>query len=232
MANYELFKRKIKRAEGGYQALSKDDGNYNSLNELVGTNYGISAETYERYINRPPTIADMKAITQQQAYEIYKKDYWGAVKADLINSQKVAETFVDHAINAGVGGATKVMQRVLNNTFGKSLVVDGAPGPKTLFAINSVDAKDLFIAYSQGRKHHYSTMKRCTNFCPIWHRRVDELANDHSVNISTPVKPVAKPTGKKKAILILATVAISSIAIALIYKRKKNDTTTKVSRIK
>lgn len=199
MANYEQFKRKIKRAEGGYQALPKDDGNYNSLKQLVGTNYGISAQTYERYIKRPPSVYDMKSISQDKAYKIYKRDYWGAVKADLINSQKVAETFVDHAINAGVGGATKVMQRVLNETFGKNLRVDGAVGSNTLIAINSVNSNDLFIAYSQGRKAHYSKMKRCTNFCKIWHRRVDELASDHRVNIRTKVKKVVSTTSKKKS---------------------------------
>uniref|UniRef100_UPI001F2088F0 glycosyl hydrolase 108 family protein n=1 Tax=Tenacibaculum piscium TaxID=1458515 RepID=UPI001F2088F0 len=62
MANYQTFQKKIQRAEGGYQILKTDSGNYNSLKQLVGTNFGVSAKVYERNIGRPPSIADMKNI--------------------------------------------------------------------------------------------------------------------------------------------------------------------------
>jgi len=194
MANYDIFKNKIQRAEGGYQNLVNDKGNYNSLNERVGTNFGISAKVYEKYIGVPPSIEDMKNITQNEAHYIFKNQFWDAIKADVINSQAVAETYADHAINASPRASTRIMQRVLNNTFGKTLTVDGITGNKTIAAINSVDATQLFNAFSNGRKSYYNSLNDCKYFCNAWHGRVEELANDHGVNINKPVQ-----VSKKKA---------------------------------
>ncbi|MBE7648329.1 glycoside hydrolase family 108 protein [Tenacibaculum finnmarkense] len=192
MANYPTFQKKIQRAEGGYQKLKTDSGNYNSLKQLVGTNFGVSAKVYERNIGRPPSIADMKNITQQIAHTIFKNQFWDSINADKITSQAIAETFADHAINASPKRATIIMQRTLNNAFNKKLLIDGIAGAKTITAINSVDAKELFNAYSQARKSYYSSLRDCKHFCNVWHRRVDELATDHNISINKPVHGLSK----------------------------------------
>ncbi len=188
MASYTIFKQKIQRAEGGFQLLVNDKGNYNSNGELVGTNYGVSARVYERVIGVPPTIADMKNITQNEAHNIFKNLFWDSINADKINSQPLAETFADHAINASPRASTKIMQRVLNESFNKNLVVDGAAGNKTIQAINSVNDKELFNAFSKGRLAYYNSLRDCEHFCTAWHGRVEELAADHKIDISKPVK--------------------------------------------
>lgn len=195
MANYDLFKKNIELAEGGYQKLPNDTGNYNSEEVLVGTKFGVSAVVYQKIIGRPPTEEDMKNITLAEAHSIFKHLYWDAIKADFINSQAIAETFADHAINAGTYAATRIMQKVLNKTFAKSLIIDGKVGERTINAINSVNATKLFQAYSQERKIFYNGLNDCKHFCPIWHNRVDHLADNHNVDISKKVKPVSK---KKK----------------------------------
>lgn len=188
MASYEVFKKKIKRAEGGYQNLIDDRGNKNSLGELVGTNFGVSAVFYETVIQVPPTVADMKNITQNEAHFLFKKYFWDRIKADSIKSQAIAETFADHAINSHPKTSTRVMQRVLNNDFKKTLVVDGVSGKMTIDAINSVPEKELFNAFSKARIAYYNGLKDCVHFCPIWHNRVKELAKDHSIDIVKPLK--------------------------------------------
>lgn len=100
MASYELFKSSLERAEGGYQNLINDKGNYNSKGERVGTNHGISAKFYEKIIGRPPSIDDMKAITKFNAHLLFENEFWGKVRANDIQSQAVAEMIADHAINA------------------------------------------------------------------------------------------------------------------------------------
>lgn len=187
MASYPIFKEKIQRAEGGFQLLINDKGNYNSNGELVGTNYGVSARVYERFIGIPPTMADMKNITQNEAHNIFKSQFWDSIKADEINSQALAETFADHAINASPRASTKIMQRVLNETFNKNLVVDGVAGKKTIQAINSIDATQLFNAFSKGRLKYYNNLDDCKYFCKAWHGRVNELATDHKIDITKPV---------------------------------------------
>lgn len=215
MASYNIFKRKIQRAEGGYQNLVNDSGNYNSLKQRVGTNFGVSAKVYERVIGRPPTITDMKSITQAEAHQIFKRQFWDAIKADSINSQALAETFADHAINASPKASTKIMQKVLNTVFGKWLVIDGVVGSKTLSAINSVDSIALFNAFSNSRIEYYNRLRDCVHFCKVWHNRVHELAKDHNVDISKPVTKVSK----KKTLLLTAT-AVTLVAVIAIVKIK------------
>ena len=91
MANFNLYKQTALKFEGGYQKLSSDPGNYNSRGDLVGTNMGIAATTYEKWLNRPPTVEDMKSITVSIASEIYKSWYWDTVRASEINSQAVVK---------------------------------------------------------------------------------------------------------------------------------------------
>lgn len=107
MANFDLYTEKLLEAEGGYQANPADSGNYNSLHQLVGTNRGISAPTYESWIGHPPTAAEMKAISLETALDIYEVDYWDYLGLDNLQSQYIAEIVCDHGINAGPSRAGK-----------------------------------------------------------------------------------------------------------------------------
>jgi len=180
MANFLSFIPLIQAAEGGYQKYPNDSGNYNSRGELVGTNYGVSAKLYEKYLGYPPTEQDMRNITKQEALNIFKQYYWDKLLADQINSQAVAETFVDMAINAGDRRAVKIMQRVLNDYFNKNLQIDGIMGPKTLGAINSVDEAQLFELYNQARENYYRSLSSFADWGRSWLRRIRILKNKFS----------------------------------------------------
>lgn len=155
MANFNLFIPLIQQAEGGYQAHPNDEGNYNSLGELVGTNFGISARLYEGIIRRPPTVADMKAITKAEALNIFRVYFWEANGLENLYSQKIAEIIGDLAINSGNGAAGVLVQQVLNNNFGYSLAVDGAIGPKTRAAINSTPEAKFYNKVREARVERY-----------------------------------------------------------------------------
>lgn len=158
MASFSLFIPILQKVEGGYQNLSNDSGNYNSLGQRVGTNYGISAKFYEDIIKRPPTVADMKAITKDYAKQLYKKYFWDDVQGDYLINQSVANIIADGAVNGGEEPIGKIVQRILNNTFNKNLLVDGDIGPVTAKAINSVDQKVLFDKIKQGRIDYYNAI--------------------------------------------------------------------------
>jgi len=51
MANFDKAHKYIVEEEGGYQDLANDTGNY-SDGLLIGTNYGISADTLKSYLKR------------------------------------------------------------------------------------------------------------------------------------------------------------------------------------
>lgn len=187
MANFYDFHSTVAELEGGFQKIPSDPGNYNSRKELVGTNYGISAPVYEKWIGYPPSEKDMKSITPTIASEIFKANYWNRLRANDINSQSVAENLVDHGINAGTGTATKIMQRVLNNSFGKNLAVDGAIGSLTIDAINSVNPLTLFQKYSEARLDYYENIGN-KDWIKIWEKRVFSLAKKFGILVKKKVQ--------------------------------------------
>lgn len=190
MATFLKFIPLLLQLEGGYQKMSQDNGNYNSLGQLVGTNKGISAPVYESWIGRPPTIEDMKNISDDTAKTIYKRNYWDKIKADLIYSQEVANIIADHGVNAGTGSAAKIIQRVLNEQFNKNLAVDGAIGNQTILAINSVEPAPLQSAILAARERYYKSLNQ-PYFLQGWLNRLKPFYED-AMNLASQYK---KPFG-------------------------------------
>ena len=174
MANFNLFIPILQKIEAGYQNLSGDTGNYNSLGQRVGTNFGISARFYEGIIGRPPTVADMKAITKSRAQQLYKKYFWDDVQGDSLKNQSVANLITDHAVNSGESPIGKIVQRILVTDFKKSVTIDGDIGPKTALVINSVDQKLLFDKIKQARANYYRSLGG--QFLTSWLNRLKEFA--------------------------------------------------------
>ena len=69
----------------------------------------------------------------------YRSNFWTPLRLEEVQSQDVARTLFDFAVNAGTGTAAKLAQIVVGAT------PDGKMGPKTLAALNNYDA-DLFLA--------------------------------------------------------------------------------------
>jgi lysozyme family protein len=173
MANFTSYLPILQQVEGGFQKLSGDSGNYNSLGQLVGTNYGISAKVYEIWIKRPPTEADMRNMLKGTAIEIYKAWYWKPMQGDAFKNQSVANLVVDHAVNAGVASAGKLLQRVLVSKFGKSLTIDGKVGTQTMTAVNAVNQTELFNAIKTARIEFYKSIGG--EFLQSWLNRLNSF---------------------------------------------------------
>lgn len=127
MSAFDSIVKKTFSFEGGYQNFANDTANYNSLGQLVGTNRGISAIAYEQYLKRPPTVADIKAITEGTAKAVYKKLFWDKVQGDLIKNDSVAHIIFDSHIGSGGTGLQQV-RKAINMAAGKTVVsVNSAP---------------------------------------------------------------------------------------------------------
>lgn len=79
------------------------------------------------------------------AREIYRSEYWRAIRADEISNQLVATKLLDMAVNMGVRQSIVLCQRALNASAEFPIVEDGMCGPRTLAAINRVDASLLCL---------------------------------------------------------------------------------------
>ena len=107
--------------EGGYVHDPKDLGGE--------TNFGIAKRFY-------PDV-DIKNLTEDEAKEIYKKDYWVKNKVEELPAN-LRHIFFDMCVNQGRGRAVKILQKAANAK-GADLVVDGGLGPKTIGALSGVE---------------------------------------------------------------------------------------------
>lgn len=173
MANYNKAIQIVLKNEGGYQKHPNDKGNYNSKRILVGTNHGISAKTLERWRAFPVTQDDMRNLSLNEAKEIYFKYYWLPIQGSAIQDQDNAELIFDHSVNAGVGGASRLVQQTINH-LGGNLSVDGRIGNKTIYELNKVNQLAFFEAFKQARVNYYTSISDGSNsvFSNGWIKRV------------------------------------------------------------
>ena len=120
------------REEGGLSDDANDPGGL--------TKYGISAAAY-------PSL-DISNLTQADAEAISRRDYWMAIRADDLPAGLDALLF-DDAVNRGVGGAARLLQRCLG------VDADGSIGPLTLAAVAARKPSDLIEALRAAQEVAY-----------------------------------------------------------------------------
>lgn len=159
--------------------LKFEGGFVNDPDDLGGETYkGITFKTYKLYRQRkklpPPTIEDLKRISDEEFTSILKEMYWDACRADKIESQGVANAIVDWGWNSGTVTAVKEIQKVLGVTS------DGVIGNVTLAAINSCNPLHLFNKIQEARTDYIERIceKRPQNekFRKGWMNRINSLS--------------------------------------------------------
>lgn len=152
MLNVDKITDEIVRREGGYVNDPDDPGG--------ATKYGVTIHSMRRLgldLNHDGQVnaTDVKALTVEQAADIFKKHYYYVPKIDQLPLALQATVF-DMQVNAG-GNAIKVLQRLLIE-FGEDVSVDGALGPQSVSAAHRVWAKapdHLVDAYGIERRNYY-----------------------------------------------------------------------------
>lgn len=118
------------KAEGGYSTDKNDTGNYYQ-GKFVGTNHGISAPVLAEKLGRAPTVADMKALTKDEARKIAGEQYYDKFSLDKLPTE--SREIVFHAIYMGGSRGVRAMQNLLG------LTPDGLMGPATRAAMENAD---------------------------------------------------------------------------------------------
>lgn len=138
------------------------------------TNYGISSNAY-------PGM-DVKRLTKDKAVVIHF-ERWIKCKADKM-PWPISVMHFDNAVNAGISGAGKMLQRSINEilTGNDKLVVDGKVGPKTLDAIERIRyggrSGQLIGEYLLERGDHFTKLAALDKHKPSllgWMRRLMKL---------------------------------------------------------
>lgn len=136
MAQFDPAVRKTLVNEGGDRCttIAGDTGGT--------TKYGISKRAYPQL--------DIAQLTEDQAKDIYRADYWNAIRGDDIASQPVAENLFDTAVNMGPRQAVRLAQVALGVK-----PVDGQLGPGTLAALNAADPYRFLADYTLAKVARY-----------------------------------------------------------------------------
>lgn len=152
MAEFSKYLNDLLEAEGGFVNHPDDPGG--------ATNKGITFLNWAKHGydvdgDGDIDVRDLQLIDENDAARFYKPLFWDAMWGDKLKSQDTAAIMVDHGINAGTGRAVKMAQYILNRDFGKNLKIDGAMGPNTANAINSVNQGRFYNKFRDLREDYY-----------------------------------------------------------------------------
>ena len=142
-----VFKNTILPHEGGFTIARNDPGNWTGgkvgKGKLLGTKYGIAANTYGvELLRQGKTI---KGLTIPDAEAIAKRDYWDVNHLGELESQGIAREFCDEIYNMGKGsakkdtGASELLEKVFKElewATGHPVPVPPAYTPSTIAWIN------------------------------------------------------------------------------------------------
>ena len=156
----------IKQWEGGFGYHPADPGG--------ATNSGITIGTYTWWCKQndkpKPTVKDLKNMSDEEWFMIFKTMFADPWKVDSIESQSIANVCIDFGWASGVQNAIKRVQKCLG------CVPDGIVGKKTLAALNNPDKKATFDKLIQMRLAYINAIvaKRPASkvFLKGWRRRI------------------------------------------------------------
>lgn len=146
----------VLRNEGGFTCDPDDAGNWTGgacgSGRLVGTNFGVSAESY-------PDL-DIPQLTEAQAAQIYFTDWWAKPLPVLAISNLpagIAWKVLDAAINMGPHTAIRLLQEAMV-ALGAAVAVDGALGPQTVAATVLTGTAALLASYRAHLAAYYQQL--------------------------------------------------------------------------
>lgn len=148
----QIFDRLIGH-EGGYVNDLQDPGGE--------TNWGVTKRTAQAN----GYTGNMKTMTRQQAYEIYRRAFWLRYNCEQM-PDAVTYQFFDAAVNHGFGNASRMLQRAVG------VLDDGIIGKYSLEAINRNPISDTLMVLNGERLNFYTRLKNFDRFGKGWVNRV------------------------------------------------------------
>jgi lysozyme family protein len=152
--------RRLLASEGGYVNHPSDPGG--------PSNFGITIHDYRKYVKADANPADIRRMTVDEATEIYRSKYWGALRADELPAG-VDYCLFDYAVNSGTARAPKVLQRLL------SVPVTGRVDEATLAAVRASESRKLVQEICAERMRFLQSLRTWPVFGAGWSRRVSEV---------------------------------------------------------
>jgi lysozyme family protein len=159
--NYQASLNHVLQSEGGWSDNPADSGG--------ATMKGITLSTYQKWKGNPHISKDdLKAISDQDVYDLYKQNYWDNIKGDDLPSGVDYAVF-DAAVNMGVGRASKLIQTAAG------VPADGVIGNGTVEAIKNANPTELMDKFSTEKEDFYKSLPTFGTFGKGWLNRVAQV---------------------------------------------------------
>lgn len=147
--------------EGGFSNDPEDNGG--------ATNFGITIDTLRRWRGDPKlTEADVRALDRDEACEIYRVNYWNAMRCDDL-PRGVDLLAFDFGVNAGPSRSAKMLQKIVGAD------PDGSVGPATLAAVKTRTPRDIIVEMSRKRLEYYRGLDDWPRFGNGWQNRTNAV---------------------------------------------------------
>lgn len=150
--DFETAIERVLGSEGGYTPGEGDPGGE--------TNWGISKREYPQL--------DIKALTREDAKDLYRRDFWDAGKMGEF-PDAVSYNVLDMAINSGIGNAIRTVQKAID------VVDDGHIGPVTLAAMKKMNPDALAKRFLSQRLRFMTKCAAWAVFGRGWANRIADL---------------------------------------------------------
>lgn len=158
-SNFESSLKAVLVHEGGFSNHPDDPGG--------ATMRGVTQRVYDAYRQRMGLgTRTVKLLADDELRDIYKKQYWDAVRGDELPSG-IDYCVFDFAVNSGPVRAVKYLQMALG------IAVDGVAGQQTLRAAEEAAPNIIVTAICDRRMHFLKNLSTFPTFGRGWTKRVD-----------------------------------------------------------
>jgi len=146
MAAFKTAFDKMIQNEGGYKLHSVEGDRGGQTYAGIARNYNPTWQGWLFIDNQKMDHPDLTMVVA----EFYQSNYWDKVRGGEIESQHVAESLFDFAVNAGTKTASKLAQIAVG------AAPDGVIGPQTLKSISAVDEELFVLKYALAKVARYA----------------------------------------------------------------------------
>ncbi len=171
-ANFDLCLNAVLKFEGGYSDHPADPGG--------ATNFGITQRTLAAYRGASVSKMQVRRLTAGEAAQIYRRNYWDAVRGDELPSGVDAAMF-DLAVNSGPRAAIGMLQQSLQQN------ADGVFGPVTLQAVQTSKPEIVISQLMRRRRSFLAGLNAFLIFGRGWSRRIRAI-EDMSLKMAARIK--------------------------------------------
>jgi len=173
------------------------------------TNMGISKRSYPR--------EDIRGMTRARAAQIYRRDFWNAVRGDDLPAGLDLVAF-DAAVNSGPRRGAEWLQAALGVT------PDGKIGPVTIAAAAQADVPRVITKATDLRMAFLRRLGTWGTFGKGWSRRVDAVKttalamHDRAQPAPPPPRPInSEPTPIPATSAPLGWVLAAAVLAVILY---------------